>query len=200
MEVEVAPGPAALPPPPPSARERANIGFGWTMAFPTGDLHDFIGKPAYRGFDFVALWPIFRSFYIGGAFGYNLLHEDRDHETYQLDTGAVTAKLYNTANFWMSSVVARYAFLTPESLFRPYLGIRAGLAAISTSVMVADFSFNDNPVGFLLAPEGGVTIRFTDFLLGSVSYQYNFTTADSGRFKNLSYGALQFGLVMRVGS
>jgi hypothetical protein len=183
---------AKQPPPPP--REHMKFAFAWSMGFATGDLHDFVGDPSYRGFDLTFLFPIYRSFYIGASLATNHFYEEKPRATYEQGTSAVTAKLYRYADFWNTSLVTRYYFLEPTAFVRPYGSLRLGVAALSTTTFAADFAEQDNPVGFSLSPEVGALLRISKPVSLSVAYTYNFSTASIARFDNLSFGALQFGL------
>jgi hypothetical protein len=189
-----APAPITGPRPP---RESMKMGFSYSMGFATGDYKDFVGEASFRGFDFTALWPVYKALYIGPAFGYNLFYEERDRETYELSSSsAITAQLYRYSDYWTTSLVTRYFFLEPNAIARPYAGVRLGFAALLNTTLVADLSSQTGPTGFLLTPEAGVVLRMSDVISGSIAYLYNFSTADSSGFENLSYGALQFGLVL----
>ena len=164
------------------------------MGFATGDLHDFVSEPSYRGFDLTFLWPVYRSLYIGPSLATNHFYEEKPRETYERGTSAVTAKLYRYTDYWNTSLVTRYYFREPTSFIRPYGSLRLGVAALSTTTFAADFTDQDNPVGFSLSPEVGALLRISKPVSLSVAYTYNFSTASIERFDKLSFGALQFGL------
>jgi len=192
--------PPAVPPPLPAYRpveppgEIMKFAFAYSMGFAFGDLHDLVGEPSFRGFDLALLWPIYRSFYIGAALSTNHFYEEKDRATYERGATAVTGKLYGYVDYWNTALVTRYYLQRPESRVRAYGGVRLGLAAVRTTTFVADFTDQDDPLGFLVAPEVGMLIRIVDSVSASVAYQYNFSTASTSRLDNLSFGALQFGL------
>jgi hypothetical protein len=178
-------------------REPMKLQFSYSMGFGTGDLHDFISEPSFRGFDFNVLWPIFRSLHIGPTFSHSLFYEERARETYEVGTSAVTAKLYNYTDYWSTSLLTRYYFLRPDAIVRPYAGVRLGIAALLATTLVTDYSSQWDPVGFYLAPDIGAIVQIVKPVSASISYIYNFSTASAGRFENLSFGSLQFGIVVQ---
>lgn len=185
------------PGPPYMMREVMKLTGSYSMGFATGKLHDFVGEPSFRGFDLTAVWPVHRSLYIGASLASNAFYEEKARDTYERGPTAITAKLYRYADFWNTSLVTRYYFLKPSSFARPYAGLRIGVAFLRTTTLAADLSDYDSPVGFALAPELGAQIRIAGPVAGSIAYTYNYSTASTGKFDNLSFGALHFGLTMQ---
>jgi len=177
-------------------RETVKFGVSYSMGFPFGDLKDYVGEASFRGFDITVLWPVFKSLYVGPSLTYNLFYEEKARETYDLGSSAITGKLYRYTDYWSTAVVARYFFMQPGGLLRPYAGAKIGVAALLNTTLAADLSTQTNPVGFYLAPEVGVLLKFAKTASASISYQYNFSTASQTNFDNLSYGSLQFGVVL----
>lgn len=185
--------PVAIPTGP---RESSQILFGWEIALPMASLHDFTKEPSYRGFEFAALWPIFKSLYVGGEFSTHTFYEEKGDNTYQLESGgALTANLYRYARFWTMNAAARYYFLQPDSIVRPYVGLRVGIAFVTSATLVADLSLYDTPIGFALAPELGALVRAAKVMDVSASFRYDYSTASSGKLDNASYLAFSIGLV-----
>jgi hypothetical protein len=173
------------------------LSLNYSMGFTTGNLHDYVAESSFRGFDFAALWPVYKSLYLGAAFGYNLFYERVDRDTYSLsDRSAVTAQLYRYSDYWTTSLATRYYFMEPDSAVRAYAGLRIGVASVLNTTLVADLAFQDDPMGFLLAPEAGVLLRLNPAISGAVSALYNFSTASSAGYDSLSYLALQVGFVL----
>lgn len=175
-------------------REGAIFKFGYSMSMGVGDLHHFIGDTSFRGYDAVALQPVYRSLFLGVSFGYNGFNQAGPRSTYQLDSGAVTAKLYRYADAWPLAFVVRYLFLDRGSVVRPYLGARTGIAWMDTSTLVVDRTNSHTSVGWLLVPEAGLDLYLSPSVLAHLSYQFNFTTASTSGFNSLSYNTIQLGL------
>lgn len=179
-------------------RERVKFAVSYSIGLPAMDLHDFTGIASFRGFDFAVLWPVFRGLHVGPGLGFNSFYDDKPRGTYQLTSeSAITAKVYRYADYWTISGVARYIFRAAQASIRPFAGLRAGVAALSTTSLVVDTSRQDAPVGFLMVPEAGVLVEFSRSLFGSISLQYNFSTASTTSFNNLSFGAIQLGLTIQ---
>lgn len=203
--------PAAPPPPPPSTTEsswgvptqqdapaeRPQIFTGYEISLPVADLRDFATEASYRGFEAGALWPIWRSLYVGPVFNYHLFYEHKGETTYLLDSGALTADLYRYARTWTMGAATRYYFLEPNAIARPYVGLRMGITFATMATLVTDLSLYDNPVGFALAPEAGVGLRVAECVRFAVSVRYDYSTAGAASWDNISYVAYHAGLVFQ---
>jgi hypothetical protein len=185
------------PPEPDTSAERPQILAGYEISLPVGDLRDFATAPSYRGFEAGALWPIWRSLYIGPVFNYHLFYEHKGETTYLIDNGAITADLYRYARTWTMGAALRYLFLEPKGFARPYVGLRLGITFATMATLVTDLSLYDNPVGFALAPEGGVMLRLTDFMHFAAAVRYDYSTAGTASWDNISYVAYHMGFVFQ---
>jgi len=170
---------------------------GYSMALGVGDLNDYIGNASFRGFEVALLWPVVRSLFLGVTFGYNGFYEATGHETYQLESAAVNAKLYRYADSWPLALVGRYLFLQNRSMLRPYLGVRVGAAWVDTTTLVTDRTYQDSSFGFLAAPEAGILVHLSAAVLACVSYAFNFTTASPGERDAIAYNSLVVGVTLQ---
>jgi outer membrane protein len=175
--------------------EQSQIFFGYEISLPVASLNDFVSKPSYRGFEFGALWPVFKSLHVGAFFNHHTFYEEKGAQTYQLDSGALHANLYRYARFWTMGGAARYYLLQPDSVVRPYVGLRVGMTFVTAATLVADLSLYDTPIGFALAPEAGLIVRAVKVMDVSGSIRYEYSTASSGKLDNGSFMAFQLGLV-----
>jgi hypothetical protein len=180
-----------------AARELPMWTIGYSVSLGVGDLNDYIGTPSFRGFEISLLWPAIQSFFAGLAFGYNGFYETSGRQTFQLQSGAVTGKLYRYADAWPLALLGRYVFMQRESVVRPYLGLRMGMAWIDTTTLVTDRTYEDSSLGFLLAPEVGILGHLSKSVMASLNYTFNFTTASSGDRDVLSYSSLMLGLTLQ---
>jgi outer membrane protein len=170
---------------------------GYEISMPMGDLRDFSNKPSFRGFEFGTLWPVFRSLYVGGVFDYHVFSEELGKTTYQIDSGALTANLYRYSRFWSFAGIARYVFLKPDSVFRPFVGVRMGMTFLVNATLVSDLSLYDAPVGFALSPEAGFLAKVAPVmdLSGAIRYDFSTASVDSRKLDNASFLTFQFALV-----
>jgi hypothetical protein len=196
-----APAPASstwgVPEQPVANAERPQIFAGYEISLPVADLRDFLSEPSYRGFEMGALWPVYRSLYIGPVFNYHLFYQHKGTTTYLLDSGALTADLYRYAKTWTMGAAARYVFLRPDSIGRPFVGLRMGLTFATMATLVSDLSLYDNPVGFALAPEAGVMLRVAEFVRFVAAVRYDYSTAGTGDWDNISYMAYHLGFAFQ---
>jgi len=182
-------------PVPTGPAERPAIFFGYEMATPVGELHDFISKSSFRGFELGALWPVYRSLYVGSVFNYHLFYEELGRKTYQVESGALNANLYRYAKYWTIQAEARYLFFDADAVARPFVGLRLGIAFATTATLVSDLSLYDSPTGFALSPEAGVLLSVASIMHLSGSVRYDFTTVSSGALENGSYLAYHLGFL-----
>jgi hypothetical protein len=196
-----APAPAStswgVPEEPAAVTERAQIFAGYEISLPVADLRDFLSEPSYRGFEMGALWPVYRSLYVGPVFNYHLFYQHKGTTTYLLDSGALTADLYRYAKTWTMGAVARYVFLRPDAIGRPFVGLRMGITFTTMATLVSDLSLYDNPTGFALAPEAGVMLRLAEFVRFVAAVRYDYSTAGTGEWDNISYMAYHLGFAFQ---
>jgi opacity protein-like surface antigen len=181
-------------------RESAMLKIAWSMAFAAGDLNDFAGDASFRGFDIALLWPVVAGLHLGAGFGFNSLYEEHERGTYEVNTTAVTGKLYRYADAWSFSAVAQYMFLSPQSMLRPYAGLRVGIEAMALTTLVVDFAADDAPAGFLLAPDIGLQLNVSKQMMAYASYQFNFSTASTDQFDALSFSTVNIGIALKMGA
>jgi len=178
-----------------SARERPSWMLAYPLAMPVGDFHDYVADVSFRGFSFSAEWPIGGGgLRLGGALDYNLFYDQRPRSTYQLDSGAVTATLYNYADVWSAGFLTRYRFLDTRASVRPFMGLELGATYLSASSLVADFDVSDDQVGFLAVGEVGALTHVGHFTDISVALRYAVTSASFGSHDWPMFMALQLGI------
>jgi hypothetical protein len=179
-------------------RELPLWSIGYSMAYGVGELQDFTSDASFRGFEVTLLWPAYKSLFLGLGFGYNGFYDRKPRETRQLsDNAAVTARLYNYVDAWPLSFIGRYVFLQPQSVVRPYAGVRVGLTLMDTTTLVTDRSYNDSSAGFLLAPEIGVLAHLSRAFMAVLNYSFNFSTASTQGGDTLSYNNLMVGFALQ---
>lgn len=177
-------------------RELPLATFGYSLSLAVGDLNSFVDDVSFRGFEFSMLWPAYRSLFVGASFGYNGFFDEKSRGVYQLESAAVTAKLYRYADAWSFALASRYAFLDDYSVVRPYLGLRLGLEWFVTTTYVVDRSYEDSGTGLLIAPEAGLMVRMGRAVLAQLTYQFSFSTASTSGGDVLSYNGVQLGLAL----
>jgi len=177
----------------PPPKEHATFLIGYEIALPVQDLNDFISTASFRGFEVGAMWPVWRSLYVGSVFNYHLFYEKQGNQTYQLENGALNANLYRYTKNWTIAAAARYVLLDPEAIARPFVGLRMGIDFVTAATLAADLTLYSTPTGFALAPELGVLLRLASFMKASLSIRYDYSTASSGELDKVSYMAYQIG-------
>lgn len=176
------------------AREYASWTVAYEVAFPVAELSEYIGNVSPRGVGFAGEFPIAGGLRIGGTINYNRFYGNEARDTYYLDNGAVTAKLYRYADVWSLAGLARYRFLKPNDGIRPFIGVALGVSFLNATTLVADLGFQDSPAGFLFQPEAGVFARLTPGMQALLAVRYTMTTASFMDYDMPSYISLQIGL------
>lgn len=170
------------------------IGITYSLGFASGDLRSFTDKMSPVGFEYIVEMPVYRGLHLGGSVGYNRFHQVDKRQTYHFENGDVNAKLYRTFSNLSLAVSGRYYVMEPKSRFNTFAGLRLGVAFATAALMIADYSWLESPIGFLLTPEAGITFQLFDPLSLVASYQYAFTTESFKSVDRASYHALQLGL------
>lgn len=173
--------------------QSTRIGLAYSLGFASGDLHSFTDEMSPVGFDYIIEMQTYRGLHLGGSVGYNRFHQVDPRQTYHFENGDVNAKLYRSFSNLSLAVSSRYYLLDPKSRFNAFGGLRLGVAFATASLIIADFSWLESPVGFLLTPEAGVTLKLFDPIWLAASYQYVYTTESFKSVDSASYHALQLG-------
>jgi hypothetical protein len=174
-------------------RERPSWALAYEVGFPVADLHTFTENVSPRGMGFNFEWPVVEGLRLGAAFHYSRFYDERPRATYQVDSGAINAKLYRYSDIWSFAGAARYRFGSPADPMRAFVGLEVGVAFLNATTLLADTGVQDTPTGLLVAGELGIAARVTKGYLATIALRYNLTTASFGNTDMPSYIALQLG-------
>jgi hypothetical protein len=180
------------PAPPP---EQLSWALSYELAFPAGDLHDFVGNPSPLGAGLDIEWPVVEGLRLGLAAHFSQFYDVHPHTTRVFDWGAITGTLYRYLDVWTGAFLARYRFLRPDAPLRPFLGAEFGVAFLNATTFLADAKFDDAPHGLLFAGELGALVRMSKSFQAVFALRYNLTTAALAEASRPSYLSLQLGVV-----
>ncbi len=162
--------------------------FGWEMARAVGDAHDAHDSVALAGGAVDQRFFVVPKLTLGFGMSQQVFDDTKPYETYQLKSGAITAKLYEFTQIFQLKFLAHYYFLERGPV-QPFAGIGLGYGWAEHSTSVADFTLSRDSSAFVLSPEAGALFVFGEDvpvgLQGTV--RYNYTTADFGDLKSFSF-------------
>jgi hypothetical protein len=180
-----------------SEDDRPLIALTYTLGFPSANLRSFIDDMSPRGFEYAMHIPLRRGWHLGATAGYNRFYQGDGPRTYHLPNADATGTVYRGLTAVTLALSTRYYFMAAARPLRAYLGLRTGILFADSTLFVADFNDYTSRVGFLLAPEAGLSVRLLRWLDAVASYQYNFSTASFNDVDRASYHAVQLGLQLR---
>ena len=149
------------------------------ISVPLGDTRDFISNTSFRGFSFEFGRFFTGEISVGFLFAWSVLNESFPRDTYEFEDLTLTGNLYRYINAFPLMAVGRYYF-SPDSKFRPYLGLASGAYVINK---VSDFGvhrFENKNWHFGLAPEAGLIIGISAEAYFNLGARYNHAFKSGG--------------------
>jgi hypothetical protein len=169
----------------------------WDMGIAVGDAHDVHDSVTLRGGSVDQHFFIVKGLTLGFGISQQVFDDDKPRRTYQLQSGAVTGRLFELSNVFQLKFLADYYFMQ-DQIIQPFVGIGLGYAGVGRNTSVADITYDRSQSAFALAPEAGVLATAKDAPVGAmVVVRYNYTTADFERIKNYSYVNWGVGMFVR---
>jgi outer membrane protein W len=151
----------------------------YAVTLPMGDTRDFISNTSFRGFSFEFGRFFTEEISVGFLFAWSVFHENFPRDTYELEDLTLTGKLYRYINAFPLMAVGRYHF-TPESRFRPYLGLASGAYVINRVSDIGVHRFENKNWHFGLAPEAGLIIGVGAEAYINMAARYNHAFPSEG--------------------
>ena len=157
------------------------FGFQYSVAYPAGTLHDFIGKVSFRGLEFDYHHFLTPKIGLGFEFNWNNFYEEKAYDTYTSGTASLSGKQYRYCLALPMLVSARY-YLNPEEKFNPYVGFGLGTTWTRNDVDMGLYTFYDNAWHFVIKPEAGIMFN------PSANYGITFSVKYFENFKSGTVG------------
>lgn len=168
--------------------------FDYSLAFPMGDLKDFIDKPDYYGLDIDGRSFIKQNFSVGGGIGINFFDKKFDRTTYYFDGGAITGTRWNYF-YQMPFFANAHYYPLQKGKIKPFVGLNAGAYYTEYEVQMGLYAVRDKNWHFGLAPEIGFYLPFgiSDWAI-NVKAKYNYVFYDANNITGLQSFGINIGL------
>ncbi len=94
----------------------------YSIGFGTGDMHDYIGKPSFRGFTFDYRNLATSNIGVGVDFGWNVFYEEKADDVYEYQNLTYSGKQWRYSNHFPMLAAADY-YLKPDANISGYAGL-----------------------------------------------------------------------------
>ena len=142
------------------------------LSIPAGETGNFISNMSFRGFSVEFGRFLTEEISIGFLFAWSVFHENFPRNTYDLEDLTITGNLYRYINAFPLMAIGRYYF-SPDSQFRPYVGLASGAYVINKVSDIGVHRFEDKNWHFGLAPETGLIIGMGEEAFLNMGARYN---------------------------
>ncbi|WP_276483802.1 outer membrane beta-barrel protein [Paraflavitalea pollutisoli] len=169
-----------------------NITVSYPIAFPMGDLNDYISKTSFRGINFEFNRQIKPQVSVGLEVGWNVFYQDAGEVQYQDKTVTVTGKQYRYTNSVPILVGAQYWPNSKSKKAAPYVGIGLGTVYSNRSTDLGLYRITNEAWQFALRPEAGFVFKTASGVSPFVGVKYywpfNSSDLDGQTFLSLNVG------------
>ena len=148
-----------------------NFAVSYSIALPTGDLNDFIGKTSFRGIAFDYRYTVKDNIAIGFSAAMNTFYESKPSDTYTVDNISLTGKQYRYSNNIPMLVTGTY-FLSPEEPLKPFVTLGIGTMYSRRNTDMNLYTVELEAWNFALQPEIGVQYELSDMTALHLSLKY----------------------------
>lgn len=179
--------------------------FSWNIAFPLGDLNDWVNQPGFAGFDFGGRYKVTNSLYAGFNIAWQRIAKIYEDETFTIPEKGIAINAENYRFTWMVPFQAVIAYhLNPGKMISPYLGLGIGGDYMEHHMMIQEYDIYETAWDFSLTPEIGLLAKFGAYSNwgGIIAFNYKWTTNKidiyQERSKNLQMLNLKVGISMII--
>jgi len=172
------------------------IAGSWEIAFPTGN-HDFLTKTSLAGGRIEYRRFINGQFSAGLAFSWNSFDEYFNTQTYKTAGGSVVTtdmvrQIYTAP---ITAIFHYYPQLGPK-MIKPYVGVGLGAQYSEQNIFFNIYQVGDDNWGFVVRPEIGAVVMFTENWGALVTFSYNYSTNKNEGFgvKSLQQFGINIGI------
>lgn len=145
----------------------------YSIAFPTGDVSDFIGKTSFRGINFDYHRLVQPNIGVGISFGWNVFYEEKGYDTYTVDNASLSGKQWRYSNHVPMFFSANY-YLKPGEQINPFVGLGIGTIYSKRNTDMNLYTITQEAWNFGLQPTVGFLYRGSDETSIHVSARYNY--------------------------
>lgn len=175
-----------------------NLDYG--ISLPMGDLHQYVDKPSFNGWNASLLYQINPKIAAGLGIGFYDYYQKLPRTIYQDKTTSISA---------VQTHIVQYVPIQPTLLYtpnggkkgvQPYVGLGIGGALVNYEKYWGVFVDKNNKFGFSVSPMAGVLIPFTKTsrLKLNIGVRYNYATFSYQEIKNLSNMEANIGISLHL--
>lgn len=176
-----------------SVKAQTHTTITYPIAFPGGDIKDFIGKTSFRGINFDFQKMVQDNIGVGVSVGWNVFYEEMSYGTYTLDNMSLSGKQWRYSNHVPLLATSTFQ-LKPGDAMNPYVGLGAGVTYSLRNTDMNLYTIELDAWNFTLQPAIGVLIEASDVTRVNISARYNHGFKAGNELKGTqSYFALHFG-------
>jgi hypothetical protein len=165
----------------------------YSIGFGTGDMHDFISKPSFRGFTFDYRNLATPNIGIGVDFGWNTFYEEKADDVYEYRNLTYSGKQWRYSNHFPMLAAADY-YMKPDANVSGYAGLGIGTMYTLQNTDMATYTFERDAWHFALRPEFGVLIKAAPGVGLTLAWKYYYGFK-AGDLPAQGYMTLNFGFV-----
>ncbi len=144
----------------------------YSMAFPTGDLSDFIDKPSFRGVsvDWRSTLASNPNLALGFDFGWNVFYKKEAERAYTYQTATLYGTQYRYTNSF--PMLGAVDYIWDMDKLKPFAGLGIGTVFNVRDNDVGLYRFEDKTWHFALKPEIGLMYQVSPEMGFKVAAKY----------------------------
>ncbi|MFT3823703.1 MAG: outer membrane beta-barrel protein [Chitinophagaceae bacterium] len=173
--------------------QRSGLTISYPIAFPMGNLHDYISKTSFRGINFEFEKQIKPQVVAGIETGWNVFYESVDTKEYTEGTATITGKQYRYTNSVPILAEAKYFPNSAGKKAAPYVGFGIGTLYSNRSTDFGLYRITTEAWQFCLRPEAGFSFKTQSGINPFVGVKYywafNNSDLDAQPFLSINIGA-----------
>ncbi len=172
-----------------------HFGMYYSIAFPTGDVGEYISKPSFRGVYFDFHKTINENVGIGLSTGWTVFYEEKAEDTYTIENNSLTGKQYRYSNH-VPILASGVYYMQPDQTINPFAKLGIGTIYTRRNTDMGQYTYELEAWNFALAPEFGVqySVGYESAVSLSLKYFAGFQ-AGNELDASQSYFAINFGFV-----
>lgn len=175
-----------------------NLNYG--ISLPLGDLHQYVNKPSFNGWNAALLYQINPKIAAGLGFGFYDFYQKLPREVYGDKNSAISAVQTHTLQYIPIQPTVVYTPNGNKGAVQPYVGLGIGGALVNYNKYWGEFGDKDNKFAFSVTPMAGIHIPFgkTSPLKLNVGVKYNYIPYTNDEIHNLSAVEGNVGLSLHL--
>jgi hypothetical protein len=183
-----------------SKAQGVNFIISYPIAFPMGNMHDYIGKTSFRGASFEVNAVHAEKLEYGLETTWNVFYQKEDSKVYTDQTASIKGVQYRYINSVPILAHARMSFGDEKSMghFTPFAGLGIGTIYIDQATDFGLYRITNEAWQFCLRPEIGVKFNNSKGPAGFLGVRY-YAGFNSDDMDGQSYLSLNIGIIFPSG-